>query len=383
MTGINKMKVAILTQELGGGAFGNVARTLAKSLVKYKISQVELLCLKKKNKKNEFELPSRCCYVSLNATRMAFALPSLIFYLRKNNPDIMIAMPSYVNIVAILAKIISRWKGKLVITEHAVMSQKTLFEHKNELLMGHIHLLAKLTYPFADGIVSVSQGVMRNLNSILNIDNKVMKVIPNAVDLNLVRCCAAQKTRSDICTWLSSKNKEPCFVSIGRLVEEKNFTVMIRAFAEVLKNYSAKLIIIGDGYLKDDLNDEISSLNLENSIKLIGYCKNPFPFLAAADGFLLSSKEEAFGLVLVEALALGIPIVSTDAIGGGPREILCDGEFGILTVNDSPRDFAEGIKLLCADRNLREKLKNNGLVRAADFHPDVMGENWTNLFNEL
>lgn len=70
-------------------------------------------------------------------------------------------------------------------------------------------------------------------------------------------------------------------------------------------------------------------------------------------------------------------------IGGGPRKILCDGTFGILTANESSRDFSEGIKLLCSDRSLREKLKTNGLVRAADFHPDVMGESWMDLLKKL
>ncbi len=197
------------------------------------------------------------------------------------------------------------------------------------------------------------------------------------------------------------------FINIGRLTEQKGQWFLIRAFKKVAEKYpNAKLIILGDGELRTKLQELINKLNLQKNVYLLGMQKNPFKFLKHSDCFIFSSLWESWGQVLIEALSLNLPIISTDC-KTGPREILCPeldindkidypyyGKYGILT-KPFPREYiwksldekplieeekmlAELMIKMIEDEGLRKKY-SNGLERAEDFDVEKIIKEWEKL----
>jgi glycosyltransferase involved in cell wall biosynthesis len=141
-------------------------------------------------------------------------------------------------------------------------------------------------------------------------------------------------------------------LAVGRFTEQKAFDVLIRAFALVSKNHRVRLIILGEGEERPDLEALIREYALEEEISMPGFVTNPYSYMAHAAAFVLSSRWEGLPTVLVEAMALGVPIISTDC-PSGPREILLDGKYGKLVPVDDPFALADAIATSLADNVLR------------------------------
>ncbi len=169
------------------------------------------------------------------------------------------------------------------------------------------------------------------------------------------------------------KYKAGMIISVGRLTRQKNFDVLIRAIRVLQdKNLNYSLKILGEGADFDQLQELIHQLNLTEYIELLGFKSNPYRYMNAADVFVLSSRYEGFGQVLVEALCVGVPVVSTDC-KVGPREVLQDGECGLLVPVGDVEKLADGIELMMTNVELREEFVANGLKRAQDFDlPKIM-----------
>jgi glycosyltransferase involved in cell wall biosynthesis len=129
---------------------------------------------------------------------------------------------------------------------------------------------------------------------------------------------------------------------VGRLTRQKAFDVLIRAFVEVRKDHRARLMILGEGDERPALEGLVNKYGLEQDIILPGFVPNPYPYMAHAAAFVLSSRWEGLPTVLVEAMALGAPVISTDC-PSGPREILLDGKYGQLVPVDDPIALALAI----------------------------------------
>jgi CDP-glycerol glycerophosphotransferase len=149
---------------------------------------------------------------------------------------------------------------------------------------------------------------------------------------------AAEPLDDDLHQWMDAGSTQ--FVTLGRLSPEKGHAKLIRAFAELTKSHPAcKLTILGDGPLRDDLEFLIEELALESNVFLAGLRINPFPALQRSDCFVFSSDYEGQGLVVLEALILGKPVISTDVVG--PRSVLENGH-GML-VENSVRGLVAGM----------------------------------------
>ena len=167
------------------------------------------------------------------------------------------------------------------------------------------------------------------------------------------------------------------FVATGRLVPPKNYPVMLRAFARVLKAYpQEKLCIFGEGELKDTLQALIQSYGAENSIRLMGSSENIPEALSAAKGFLLSSDYEGMPNGLLEAMAMGLPCISTDCPCGGPREVIHPMENGILVPVGDDEAMANAIIRLLEDASLRSCLGQNAQKTAEAFRPEPVFRHW-------
>ena len=213
--------------------------------------------------------------------------------------------PNYINIL-------SRLMGnnlKILVSERIAPSQ----EYGENRLKDKISIfLIKYLYPKADLIIPNSIGIKLDLISKFSINKNKIRVIYNPIDIEKINYLKNNIIKNNMLRFT--------FITIGRLEKQKNHQLMIEAFSKI-DDSNTQLIIIGEGKLRDELEDQITKLNLNNRIILLGRELNPYKYLNKADCFILSSNYEGFPNVLLEALSCNLPIISTDCISG-PREIL-------------------------------------------------------------
>lgn len=192
-------------------------------------------------------------------------------------------------------------------------------------------------------------------------------VIPNPINIKKV----LSKSIDQIQLPIGIQNKE-FFLSVGRLSEQKNFLFMIDAYKLALeKGVNWPLIIIGDGNLKTALNQKIRSLKLEDQVILLGHKDNPYPYIRHASSFLLSSDYEGFGIVLVEAMILGCPIISTNC-KVGPSDILEHGNLGLLTKVGDVNQFAMAISNFYTNSSLRNSFASKAKLAVNKYDSDFV-----------
>jgi glycosyltransferase involved in cell wall biosynthesis len=233
------------------------------------------------------------------------------------------------NVAALLARRLAGGRSKLVVAEHNTMSRASSQSVSRK--EGTMPLFARLLYPYADGVITVSKGVADDLVRMTGIDSEKVKVIYNPV----VREDMFARAREAVAHPWVQDSSVPLIVAVGRLNRQKDFMTLIRAFAELHRHKSARLLILGEGEERSALESLVKELGLESCVSLPGFVSNPYAYLARARLFVLSSQWEGLPTVLIEAISLGVPVVSTDC-ESGPREILDHGKYGhLVAVGDS------------------------------------------------
>jgi glycosyltransferase involved in cell wall biosynthesis len=173
----------------------------------------------------------------------------------------------------------------------------------------------------------------------------------------------------------------PIVIAIGRLVRQKRFDILIEALSNVLTEIDARLIILGDGPDRELLERLVEDLGIPDKVSFEGFQINPYKFLSKAAVFVLSSQREGLPMVILEAIACGIPVVSTDC-PSGPREILENGRCGLLVPVNDVNAIANGIKKLLNDKNLRKEFSTLGRERAKYFSIDKIVKQYENVICE-
>jgi glycosyltransferase involved in cell wall biosynthesis len=219
---------------------------------------------------------------------------------------------------------------------------------------------AGLVYPRADLVLATSRGVADDLAHNYGVDSVRMAVVPNPVDVEDVE----RKSREPIPTDVRRADV-PVIVTAGRLAEAKNFPLLIDALKTLRSRRSFNAWILGQGDLELDLRQRIAAAGLADCVTLLGFHANPYKFMAAADVFVLTSKYEGFGNVLIEAMASGVPVVATASFG--TRDIIQHERSGLLIEAHDAASVAASLERVLTDSALRARLTAAGRERAREF----------------
>jgi glycosyltransferase involved in cell wall biosynthesis len=269
------------------------------------------------------EVPSDVRVVDLGAGRVLASLPRLVRYLRRERPAAMLTSLNYVNVVGIWARWAARVKTRLVVNEQNTFSLET--RHSSRLRHRLLPGLTKIFYPWADEIVAVSRGAADDLARTAGLTPERITVVHNPIVTPELRAMASAPVDHP---WFGP-GQAPVVIAVGRLAPQKDFSMLLRAFAQVRRERDAHLLILGEGSERANLEAMIADLDLERDVLLPGWVSNPYPFMVAAQAFVLSSRWEGLPSVLIEALYCGVPVIATDC-PSGPTEILDGGRHGSL-----------------------------------------------------
>ncbi len=309
--------------------------------------------------------------VHLNATNIITTILRLARFFRNNRPDVAYSAMPTTNIAMLLARLLSFRRFPIVISERADPAGESRMGHswRYKAAIG----LARYAYPFADHVVCVSQGLANHVAKAARIKPERLSVIYNPVVGGKPTAPPSEPPHP----WLKDKYY-PVVISAGRLAEEKDFATLIDAFAILRKNGPARLIILGEGDLRAELQGRIDGLGLTQDAILPGGVPDISPWLHYADVFVVSSLYEGFGNALVEAMAVGCQVVSTDC-PFGPREILRAGAYGkLVPVADAPA-MAQAITETLQAPIDRDELKR----RSLDFTVKASMQAYDALFKRL
>ncbi|MHC3437906.1 glycosyltransferase [Natrialbaceae archaeon A-gly3] len=269
------------------------------------------------------DVPKEVNIVDLETRRFLAALPSLTRYLRRERPDAMLSTIDTANVTAICAKRAAGVSTRVVIRISNMLSTK---EANGELKHRLVHRTAKYVYPYADEIVAVSDGVGEDLLKMTNASPEQITTIYNP---SVTEELLEKRSEPVDHPWFGEDEEIPVILGVGELSEQKDFETLIRAFDRVIKSQQARLVILGEGPRREKLETLVTELGLDDIVSMPGFVDNPYAYMAKTDVFVLSSRWEGCPNVLVEAMACGSPVVSTDC-PSGPEEILKDGRHGLL-----------------------------------------------------
>lgn len=327
-------KVAIFLPSLRGGGAERVMVNLARGLAELGL-QVDLVLARAEGPLLD-EVPKEVRVVDLGAKRVLYSLPGLVRYLRRERPSAMLSALDHANVVALWAKKLAGVPTRVVLSVHNPPSLDTAnaqtFRAKLMPLWGQIF------YPWAHTVVAVSQGVAKDLVQLTGLPMDKVKVIYNpAVTPELLA-----KAEEPLDHPWFQPGEPPVILGAGRLTAQKDFPTLIRAFALVRRKLPSRLMILSEGEERPRLEALVQELGLEADVALPGFVDNPYKYMKHAGVFVLSSKYEGFGLVLVEAMACGTPVIATDC-PSGPAEILEGGKWGRMVPMGNADALAQAI----------------------------------------
>lgn len=323
------MKIALFIAEFSGDGAERVFVNLAKEFI-LRGDAVDFVVGYVQNPVFLKQLPPRVNVVNLQVPRMAKSIEPLMAYLRRSKPDVLMATLVHSCCVAVLAKILARSRTKIIIREaNTVTFDLGKYSFKRTAAMA---LAVRILYPLSNAIIGVSGGVVNDLKKRLPGAHKKIHLVYSPIITNDMFEQADQKVDHP---WFEDE-EVPVILTVGRLTPQKGFDVLIKAFSQLRRSMRARLLILGEGELRNELQYLIVNLGLKDDVQLYGFDPNPFRYMARSRLFVLSSGWEGLPGVLIQAMACGCPVVSTDC-PSGPSEILKGGKLGkLVPVGDVP-----------------------------------------------
>lgn len=320
MTGSNDTRIALFYYSpFRGEGVARMFLMLARVLAE-RGHAVDLLCVTADGPLAD-ELAPGVRLFELKHSGMLRRLIRMAAYFRTAKPDAVISAMDIANSCA-LARSLAGSKTRVVASYRVPLSY--YFNMRGGIYRVVGPFLARWLLPRADIIATVSRGVAKDAAALTHAPDKIVTIY-NPVEVERVQELAREPVDHP---WYAASNV-PVVLGVGRLEKQKDFATLIRAFRRVRDKTEARLVILGEGSERTGLEALIDELGLGEDVWLPGFDKNPYRYMARSSVFVLSSIAEGFGNVLLEALAVDTPVVSTDC-EAGPREILGDGAYGRL-----------------------------------------------------
>ncbi len=330
-------RLAVLVSFTGDGGVENMVTNLLRGFVAAHVP-VDLILLKARGGHLD-RIPPQVNVIRLDVSTSLLALPAVVRYLQRQRPAAMLVAKDRASRIALLARRIAGVETRLVLRMGMHLSGS--LAGKSWLQRSARYLPVRWLYPWADAIITVAPAVADDLATIARLPRDRFEVIANpTISPALYR--QADETSGH--PWLDATNADPIpvIVAAGRLRPQKDFATLIKAFARVRERRVVRLIILGEGTERAHLEQLARDLGVERDIDLPGFLDNAYAFMRGAAAFALSSRFEGAPNVLVEAMALGTPVVATDC-PSGPRTILDGGRHGPLVPVADPEALAAGI----------------------------------------
>lgn len=290
---------------------------------------------------------------TMQAKRIGSAVPELSRYLAREKPAAMLVTEPACNIAVIIAKLLSRSQTRVLIREGlfpTVAAKES--PHKATRIA---YRFAPLLYRHADVIVAIANDMAADLAKFARLPNDRITTIP--VNPVVTPDLIAKASQSPSHIWFTED--VPVILGVGRLDRQKDFATLINAFEIVRAEKTARLLIIGEGPLRSDLERLVEKSSFSEDISLPGFSANPFPDMAACAVFVLSSRYEGLPNVLIEALACGAPVVATNC-PSGPQDVLEAGRYGALVSVGDPKGMAAAISSVITSGTDRERSRRRG-----------------------
>lgn len=328
----DRRHLALFVPSLRGGGAERVMVTLANGFAE-RGHRVDLV-LTRAEGPYLADVSEKVRIVDLNRGRVLASLLPLARYLRRARPEAMLSAMVHANIVAIWARMLARAPVRLVVSEHNSLSARTPTAR---------HLIRRF-YPRADAIVCISEAMRQQMAEFLPTEQNKLHMIYNPLDIDRIRRMMHHPVSHD---WLTRRDI-PVILAVGRLAPQKDYPTLLEAFATLRRQRPARLIILGEGELEETLRRRAAALGVTQDVDFAGFQANPFAWMHAADLYVMSSRWEGLPTVLIEALACGARVVSTDC-PTGPSEILEEGRWGRLVPVGDAATMAEAMVAALVD----------------------------------
>jgi glycosyltransferase involved in cell wall biosynthesis len=366
------LSVAVYLYDLRGGGAERQCLTLVRELRASDI-KVELVLHQARGELVD-QVPPGIRVVNLDRERTRHDVMPLARYVRRNEPDLLLANVDHINIAAIVARMLSAARTKVVITQHNPLFGETATDGGKYRLVAPLY---RLLAPFISAAVAVSDGIARELITQAGLPPGKVVRIYNAVTGPGFE---ERANRPAVHPWFCD-GMSPVYVTAARLVPQKDQETLLRAMAIFRRNGGhGRLLVLGTGPLREHLENLAHELGIVDAVDFVGFQDNPLPWFRRSDVFVLSSRTEGFGIALAEAMGCGTPVISTDS-GHGPSEILAQGRYGVLV---PPQDPVAMAAALGAAGEMRRRFTPESLkARAAEFSNAACTDGYVSLFNRL
>jgi len=319
-------------------------------------------------------IPVNMTVVDFDSAGLMKSLRPLARYLELARPDALIATPVQANLVSVMARAYSRFRPTLILREANTLSVSSADSRDPRDRLSP--RLASVLYPRADAVVAVSKGVADDLVVNMGVPQAMVRVIYNpTVGDDIERLM--NEPLAD--AWFHDEGA-PVVLSVGRLAPQKRFDDLIRAVWFARQKRPVRLMIIGEGEERPRLQALAASLGIDDAVRLPGFIQNPYAYMARAHLYAVSSAYEGLPNTIIEALACGLPVVSTDC-PSGPREILTAGGsggdlLGALVPVGRPEELGEAIlgELSCPPNRVRlqSRARRFTMERAVRAYMDLL-----------
>ncbi len=360
---LQSKKICFIVAAFSDGGVNRVISNLANNFVDRGI-HVDVVVLSSKFSQAKHLYKSQVNLINLSGSRTLSFLPLMKYFLKHKTYDAIISSVEFVNIHTIIAHKLAKLHSKLIVVTHTDLVQEKI--QKKMLILKIVYKLASILYPYSNKVCAVSKGVSESIYKVLKLDQDV-QVIYNPI-VHMEDLDYTPKTVPH--PWYSEDI--PVFLGCGRLTKQKNFQILISAFKKLTLTQNVRLIILGEGELREDLERQIEILKLDDYVHMFGKTSNPLDFYYYSKSLVVSSLWEGFGNVIVEALSMGCPVISTDC-PSGPAEILGDVKWGKLVEMNNEEELYLAMK----DELLKSRVNRLDLQeRAKDFMIDKIADQY-------